>query len=271
MILHEVAFGLVDKKNRADAENLVESYLAALLHNGQASGQYYIITKNRTLTAYVNLAGMQATSPKYHSEWGKSDLKKVTEFFGNSPQWMLLGDEAPKRETTWRNAPFLYLSTHMFDYESPLCRGDNGKPIPVYRLPITYRDREAIYGWQCSYREYDSIWIDSGELETPAYKQLADPCRELAQRGMGICKAIAKATGIPTYYYLDRYWGRQKGEDRRKCPTCGRAWRTKHPLESPTFWLFPFQCKKCRLVSHLAVDYDDQRHAVIGEFRKKGN
>jgi predicted nucleic acid-binding Zn ribbon protein len=249
MILYEVAFGRVDRKNRGEAEDIVESYIAAMLHNGQASGQYYVITRNGILT--------------------KNDFKKVTVFFGKAPKWKLLDDGVSRQETTAKNAPFLYLFTHLFDFESPLCRADNGKPIPFYRLPgSTYQDRNDIYGWQCAYRHCDSIWIDSSALEIPAYKQLADPFSALSQEGIKICKKIEKITGVPTYYYLMRYWGRRKDEAKRKCPICGHAWRTKHHENNPIFWQFAFKCKKCRLVSHAAVCYDDPRHAVIGEYKK---
>jgi predicted nucleic acid-binding Zn ribbon protein len=267
MILYEVTFGPVDRKNRQEAEDVVQSYIAGLLHNGQAYGQYFLISRNGFLTGYINLADVQAKSLSYHSEWGRKDFKKVKAFFEKAPQWKLLDDAAPKRQATYKDAPFLYLFTHMFDYESPLCRGDNGKLIPYYRLLGTYQERNDIYCWQGAYREHDSIWIGSGKLEIPAYKQLAEPFSELSEYGIKICKTIEKITGIPTYYYLMLYFGRRKDEDKRKCPSCGRVWRTKHPMNNSIFWHFPFQCEKCRLVSHAAVSYDNRRLAAVGEFK----
>ena len=270
MILHEVTFGPVDRKNRQDAEIFVEYYLAALLHNGQVCGEYFIVVKKGSLTALLSLSGMKAKSLRYHCKYGKKRFKQIKEFFGKPPQWKLLEDVGPKRDTTWMGAPFLYLCTDHLTWESPLCRGDNGKPIPLYRLPGAHEDREAIYFWQDAYHAYDAIWMKCSALEIPVYKQLADPSSELSQQGLKICKAIEKVTGVPTYYYLTRYWGRRDNEDKRKCPGCGSAWRMANPSHrSSGFWHFAFQCKRCRLVSHLADSNDDERHAVIGEFHPK--
>ena len=80
---------------------------------------------------------------------------------------------------------------------------------------------------------------------------------------------VESATGVPTYYYLMRYWGRKVGEENRLCPGCGGAWRTEIPPDRvKRFRDFTFQCPKCRLVSHMADSYDDDRHAGIGEWRK---
>jgi predicted nucleic acid-binding Zn ribbon protein len=270
MILHELTFGNIDKKNREDGEDVAQSYIATLLHNGQACGEYFIVVREGNLIAYVNLQGIRAQSLKYHSKYGMECLEKVTDFFGRPPEWKLADDDAPKRHTTWAKAPFLYLFTHIYDWESPLCRGDNGKPIPLYRLSNTHKDREAVYSWQHTYHQYDGIWLGSGELEIPAYKQLADPSSELSQQGRQICISIEKTTGVATYYFLMRYWGRRSGEDKRACPSCGRAWRSNHPIDHPGgWWQFAFQCHSCRLVSHVADSDEDERHAVIGEYKKQ--
>jgi len=67
-----------------------------------------------------------------------------------------------------------------------------------------------------------------------------------------------------------RYWGRREKEELRKCPSCGKSWNLP-PLKNTkfTFYQFPFQCESCRLISHLADSYDDERHAVIGEWSKR--
>jgi predicted nucleic acid-binding Zn ribbon protein len=270
MILHKLVFGQVDKKNKRDAEDVAESYIGVLLHNGQACGEYFTVVREGNLIAYVMLQGIHARSLEFHSKYGTENLNKVTDFFGKPPEWKLLNDDAPMRDRTWAKAPFLYLFTHMNDWESPLRRGDNGKPIPLYRLPGKHEDREAIYFWQCKCREYDAIWLGCGELEIPVYKQLADPSSELSEQGHEICKAIEKGTGIPTYYFLMRYWGRRSGEDKRACPGCGRAWRSKHPIDHPRgWWRFAFQCHSRRILSPVADSYDDERRAVIGECRKQ--
>lgn len=270
MIAHRITFGVVPQRKRREAEDAVESYISVLLHNGQAVGEYFLVVQEGQLCAYVQLAGINALSPKYESIYTVKRMADLVGIFGQRPKWTAIDDEAPKRDTTWTKAPFLYLFTNMCDWESPLCRGDNGKPIPIYRLPGTHEDREAIYFWQHTYREYDAIWMGCGHLEIPTYKEMASPRSELSQQGREICAKVESATGVPTYYFLMRYWGRRCGEEKRRCPGCGRSWWSQHATEGgQRFWEFPFRCNKCRLVSHLADSYDNERHAVIGEWKKR--
>lgn len=267
MILYKLIFGAVPAGKRADAEDAAENYINVLRRNGQACGDYFHVMQRGKLCAYVHLAGIRALSHRYRTPWETKELKKVRAIFQRSPSWVLSDDEVPMRDTTWTNAPFLYLFTTMFESESPLCRGDDGRRIPLYRLPGPHGDRETIYNWKGIYRDHDAIWIQCGDLEIPAYKQLASPDSKLSQHGRHICRKIESATGIPTYYFLMRYWGRPGVEENRPCPGCGRPWRTSHDINHPGgFWQFAFQCKRCRLVSHVGDSYDGGRHVRIGEW-----
>ncbi len=270
MILYKLIFGDVKKHNSDKSEDLIHNYISALYHNGQANGEYFIVVQKGKLCAYINMQGIQANLSIFHCKYGIERLKNIKEHFGMNPTWNLIDDDAPKKDITWKNSPFLYLFTHMNDNESALCRGDNGKPIPIYLLLGEYENRAEIFSWQGYYKNFDSIWIGCGELEIPAYKQLASPFSQLSKDGREICKNIECITGIPTYYYLMRYWGRRKKEELRKCPDCGKSWNLSKKINlDVAFYQFPFKCEDCRLVSHLADSYDDERHAVIGEYNKR--
>jgi len=272
MILHKVIFGPVPPRKRRDAEDAIDDYICVLHHNGQAVGEYFQATQNGELCAYVNLSGVKALSAKYQSTRASNRLEKLVAIFNQMPIWTVLDDDVPKSDPTWKGAPFLYLFTCMTsDWGSPLCRGDNRKQIPLYRIACPYEVREEIYFWQRAYCDHDAIWIGSSKLEIPAYRQLAMPDSELSQQGRDVCRKVESATGVPTYYYLMRYWGRKDGEDLRPCPGCGRPWHLKKPTgRSNRFHDFGFRCEKCRLVSHLAASYDDPRHASIGEWQGTG-
>lgn len=58
------------------------------------------------------------------------------------------------------------------------------------------------------------------------------------------------------------------GEAERVCPECGGRWKQKSGEGRGMDW-FDFRCEPCRLVSHLASTTEDERHARIGEYRKK--
>lgn len=144
-----------------------------------------------------------------------------------------------------------------------------GKPIPTYKLPVSDSIREGLYFWAESYRHHDAIWLESGDLEISAYKQLADPNSGLARQGRELCTEIEQATGKATFYYLDHYWGRKsQEEENRLCPVCGGCWRVFNDDDGNGFSAFPFRCYSCRLVSHKADSCEDERHARIGEYRK---
>jgi predicted nucleic acid-binding Zn ribbon protein len=208
---------------------------------------------------------------RYHSAVGKEMLTKVVAAFGAKPTLKMLDDEARRRQLTWKGSLFLYLFTHAFDWTSPVCRGDGQGPIPVFLIPITFQQKEEVYRWQRRYRLYDDVWLECGSLEIPAYRKLAEANSDLTQEGQELCCAIEKTTGVPTFYYLMRYWGRATGEHERLCPRCGGRWTTANAVEERRrFWHFDFKCDRCRLVSHRGVSSDGGRHTKIGEFRRKG-
>ncbi len=270
MILANVIFGSRRRNEPDQLEDVAHSYLGAMFHAGQLCGEYFLTWTKGRLNAHVLLASRAAAEPRHHSPHGKRELKKVAEAFGRNPRWRILDDGAKQRTSSWRSSPSLYLFTHAFDWASPVCRGDGKPPIPVFLLPVAFELKEQLYSWQRSYCHHDNIWLGSGALELEAYRQLADPNSELSEHGRNLCRELEAATGVPTYYYLTRYWGRTKGEDNRLCPGCGGAWRVECLWESTRrFWQFDFKCDRCRLVSHMGVSTDGGRHSQIGEYDEK--
>lgn len=273
MIFYQITFGPYTKDNYREAEDLLHGYLASLCHNGQITYDYDLVPWQGNVLAYVTSLGIDASLLKSHSIWGKDELKKVKKFFGQSPSWAINEDDPLTKKTNWKNAPFLFLSTSFSDWHSPLCRGDDGLYIAIYRVPITDMEREHLYSWQSTHRELDNIWIRSGELEMQAYKALADPQSEHSSSGRKFCGIIEKATGVPTYYYLDRYFGRKEdAEKKRLCPCCAKPWFRERepnaPNEPKWFHEFDFLCETCRLVSRLGVEINN-RYAKIGEPKLK--
>jgi predicted nucleic acid-binding Zn ribbon protein len=269
MILANVAFGSSSRTGPKDQlEDVAESYLATLLHSGQLCGEYFVTWTRGVLNAHVLLAGPHAHDLRYHSDWGKRELKKVVEAFGKRPVWKMLDDESRRRAASWKGAPFLYLFTHAFDWASPVCRGDGKGRIPIFDLPISFEQKDGLYSWQRSYRDHDRIWLAGGALEIAAYRQLADPESELSRDGRDLCRDLGAATGIPTFHYMMRYWARKNGEGIRKCPGCGGHWRARSDVKRQHFWDFDFRCEKCRLISHEGVSTDGGRHTRIGEFKQ---
>lgn len=273
MFLAQITFGFdAGKPRQRDAlKDAAESYLAALLKNGQIYGDYLFAWSNRQLVAYTHVARPDSLAERHHSEWSKSDLITVVKLFGQSPECQIIDDDVPKRFPSWKRSTSFYLFTHAFDATSPLCCGDTGSSIPVYLIPITQQSREQLYFWSRAYNYHDNIWLGSAALEIPSYKQMANPASDLSVTGRELCAEVERVTKIPTFYFVHRYWGRNVGEAIRPCPLCGSKWKSSDDASNnQPFHHFHFRCKRCRLVSHCANSYDDERHARIGEF-KKGN
>ncbi|MHC4624543.1 MAG: DUF2310 family Zn-ribbon-containing protein [Planctomycetota bacterium] len=271
MYLATVKFGRARSgKDRDELKEIAETYLVALLRNGQLCGDYLVGWEKGLLHSYVYLPRPNAFKENFHSQWARECLKKSFKAFGSKPQWILLEDNIPRRFQSWKDATSLCLCTSWADHHPPIRRMDTGTPIPAYLLPLPDRQVDDIYCWAYGYRNHDLIWTASGKLEMPAYKQLAQPNSELSSEGRQICLNVERATGVPTFYYLFRYWARKNERESRLCPGCGRKWRVGGIRQSLNrFWDFPFQCKKCRLVSHDACADEDARHARIGEYRPK--
>lgn len=264
MILANISFGSLRGSPREELENVVESYLSSLFKGGQICGERFLSWRKGRLNAHVLLAAPDAMSTRFHTAWGKKELAKVVDSFGREPVWKILDDDAGKTSTRWKGAPFLYLFTNWVGWSSPLCRGDGKSKVPLFALPVSDQIKEDLHNWQRSYCRLDGVWMESGPLEMPAYRQLADSSSELSEEGRNLCREIEVATGIPTFYYLLRYWARPKGENERLCPGCGIAWKTSEPELWGEFHQFHFKCDACRLVSHLGKDSNGRR-ARIGE------
>jgi len=273
MILYQVTFGPYCKENYIEANDIVESYLISLLRNGQICYETNkVIPWQENVIAYVDVIGPQANKLKYHSKDGLKKLDKVKDYFKQEPVWTVHEDNPVARETSWKTASSLFLYSDPFEFSSPVSHGDREADISVYLLPLSDEIRDKIYCWQTKYKHLTQIWFDGDALETPAYRELSHPESELSQEGRHLCKKIEKATGIPTYYYLKRFYCYEDHEKERcrPCPNCGKSWHVPSYegfFHSPFFQL-AFRCKSCRLVSHTGFHISN-RYAKIGDSLNK--
>jgi predicted nucleic acid-binding Zn ribbon protein len=259
-------FGRPGKGRREAVAAAVWDYLAGLHRNGYAADFFYEERAARLVACA--LMPDPAALPRFHSRFGRRELAAVKKACGRAPRRAFVGP-GTSRPPSWRSATFLYLQTSFLDYGSAVHASGEQEPIPAYLLPVSDPLREDLFFWTAAYQAHDRLWINSGALEIPAYRQIADPRSELASDGREICAAIEKATRKPTYYYLDRYYGRRRGEDSRPCPLCGKPWARREVIAGGRrrFVDFAFRCDRCRLVSHVGDEIATPRLARIGEFR----
>jgi len=272
MILARVCFGSGRGLDKKELTELADSYLHSMCRRGQILGSYYYAWHDGSLNGYTHLAAPDALHTRSYSKWGRQYLEKVREAFGREPEWTIIDDEAPRGAPRWRTASFLYLFVNTSSDAQPVRRGDDGKPIPSYRLPLPDEEVEYLLRWSENYQEYDSLWLwNTGlEIEMRAYREMADPESDLSQSGRDFCRMIEECTGKPTYYYLFRFYGRKKGEEKRRCPGCGGKWQRILPASMGSYrGDICFRCDECRLVSNEACSDEDERHARIGEYAKR--
>lgn len=269
MYLAKVVFDNRGAITRSRLQDLADSYLDELGSMGQCGEHCFVNWVEGKLTAHLEISRPDAMALEHHSEHGRKHLEGL-HAMGVNPVWTVLADSIPKRFPDWKRAPFLVLYAS-FNDEFPIRRGSDGCPFPAYLFPLEDWVKNNVLWWRQGYRDHMGVWFRSGKLEVPAYRQMADPSSELTQEGMTLCKEIEKATAIPTYYYLDRYWGRPGAEEkRRRCPSCGKKWSLSKPYVSNSrSWTISFMCEHCRLVSNLGDCFDNEPLAAIGEYKPK--
>ncbi|MCM2372391.1 DUF2310 family Zn-ribbon-containing protein [Aporhodopirellula aestuarii] len=270
MFLSQGSFG----KPRSDVDSemvrdTLDGYLSALRKNGQICGEALHAVSGGSAIAYAYLVRPDSITRQYHSRYGIQDLDGVCELFGQEPSWQVLADEIPADFPDVRTASSLCLFPSAFDGQSPVCSMDTWDRFPTYLIPIDNDECERLCFWSREYNRMDDIWLSSGELEVPAYEQLASPSSLLSKQGRKLALAVESALHIPVYYFLMRYYGRGECESERRCPGCGKHWRRDTDTELTHFWNFPFRCEQCRLVSQFASASYDDSYAHIGEFQTK--
>jgi predicted nucleic acid-binding Zn ribbon protein len=237
----------------------VENYLTALLKNGQLWGDFLLDTRP-TATGLALIASFkipEIAALDFLSISGHQALAALTAA-NQLPKIQLQGNAEPS--PNWTSARSLYLYTSLVDRSSPLCNGQTGAPLPLYRLPIDDQAREYLYHWQRQYHCQDSIWLYSGPLEAAAYDQLSNPESDLSKQGRSHCSTIETATGLPTYYYLMRY-NSDLEPTPEQCPSCGAPWLAEQTPEADdetafatlrdrAWHDFERRCHPCRLVSN---------------------
>jgi len=254
MILFKATFTKKAQALSDDLEVCLEEYFSALIKNGQIYGGYDSGWHGDQMVVVTHLPSARAVSPRNNSGYAAEALTQLRKLLAAKPEWQPLTSEGDITRSSLKRAPFLYLQTDAFTIEPPIQSGHDGQNIPTYMLPLDPLKREEIYFWSRSYAVHDRMWIQSGDLETAAYRQLSRLDSSLASEGREICAMVEAATNIPTYYYLMRYYRQKSREAQRLCPGCGRNWQANSVIENQPFWEFHFKCDPCRLVSHCGVE-----------------
>ena len=253
-----------------DAEvcvNAIETYLIFLRKGGQIAGKYVLATTQTHFRATVYLPDPQALALAFHCDFARRSRDEL-QALGLALKVEYINEVSPQQAFGLNKLPALYLYTFLHDIHAPVCAGDSGRPIPLYHLPIETQTREDILRWAKAYQCHDILQIDCGALEIAAYTQMADVHSELSQNGLALCRTLEARTGLPTYYYLYRYWAFDIGENDLPCPGCGKPWFVGMSGEkSRGLAAHAFQCQACRLISNPGDAANEADYASIGVWK----
>ena len=242
-------------KKDEDLLDKVQSYLAALLHNGQIVGDHTPMAKvsgGYLVTASLPEAG--ALADRFADKWVRKRLRELAAVGVDRPKVTQLGTDPEGRSPCrCRKRPFLILFTTFMTASPPLRCGACFDPVALYRVPTTNEaeNHQDLLWWQDTYQAMDWLFIGTGPGERFAHDQLSRFDSELSTDGRELARKIQGKVRVPVYYYLSKHFGRSdQAERKRKCPSCGKAWLRKKPLHR----IFDFQCRRCRLLSNVAFD-----------------
>lgn len=147
MCLAELKFPCAgaSRKKREDLEYYVGDFFSMLARNGQVDGEKYNHAwRGEAYHTWFALPRPDLLDPKHHSDWVREAFARVESQLTGPFEWQILDDPVRQRFPRLESASFLYLFTHPFEGTSPVRRGDDGKSIPLYLLPVDQEVRQDI-------------------------------------------------------------------------------------------------------------------------------
>lgn len=210
-----------------------------ILSNGQNTVNFQTHLACRVITpekVSLNMDNFNKYSHKHFSVLFEKSSKP--------PEVDYIGENCDAEDScTCENTSHYILFTELTSNVSPILCGDCMAPVPLYRFPKTSGDDEYtdILSWQSIYQACDSQYIN-GIGERHGYKMMNDPKSPLSTEALRICKFLEERTGKPFYYFLFKYYSKNK----QTCPICGGNWANPD-LNKVNY---EYVCHPCRLVSN---------------------
>ncbi len=253
MYAAQLTFRVPDGVELETVSSLIWSLTAAWLQNGQIYGcDTPLVRVDRTFHRQVMLPEFGALDSSHANTYVKQAVERLLAAGIPEPELTIIGEDedASTRPCACIEQKTFILYTTFLDIESPLRCGACRRPVPLYRIPpVDGSGFYSLLSWQSDYHACDRLQIGCETLERAALREMGQVDSSLSKRGRSLCDLITENTGVPTYYFLYRWYGRSLKQERaRKCPSCGGAWL----LDEPWHGIFDFRCDRCRLVSNIS-------------------
>jgi predicted nucleic acid-binding Zn ribbon protein len=247
------------KKEDFDEDiSAIENYLSCLYKNGQFVNYDYegIFVKDNSVYCNITLPEDGALSEKNDNEYVVKARGKVEKSFE------IIGLEELGENWLWDGTAcecevpsFYMLICDEYHTDSSIACGDCGSPIPLYRLPKIFEEKEyfEVRWFERECKAMRDLWM-SCLNDRFTFRQRNSLNSQLTRKGRKICKAFEKATGKPFYYYIpfdyctffkdekDEYY--QEHPTPTACPSCGADWKAKEGTTT-----VDYKCDACRLVA----------------------
>jgi predicted nucleic acid-binding Zn ribbon protein len=264
-----------DPKNEHDLRRAVDDFVAEMARVGRVWGEELTARVEGGVRVAVSVARRDAledpaatqASPEAFEAWGR-----IVELCGVPTRWTVQGDDPTGLGADWRTAPALTLFTNSLMRTSPVRHGLTGDPVPLYQLPLSHEEAGELGDWMETYRALDQLFMESGPLRIEAYERLASVAGEFLHGTRQLALMVEERSGLPTFTFVNRAFGRPKEFD-RPCPGCGGAWSNQRPVPGleairnagfqDGLQRFQFLCVPCRLVSYTAFETDEAAQAFV--------
>lgn len=247
----EVRFVPRSRREKKPFVQAIWQYAVRLYRHGQIARVYSVTQTGSLIRLLCMIPERCSLGLRFDDARGRAELRRIRRLATRPPLIRITGEavETPS-VCRCRRRSSIHLFTHMFDDSSPLDCGACRQPIPFYRLRrLDLSMRESLLRWQWVYQACDELFMDSGFGEMWGYAQMSRLDSGLTKEGRELCTELEAKLGVPVFYYLHRYWGRDEASERKRhCPGCKGAW-----LLPKSQGCFHFKCDKCRLLSCLAV------------------
>jgi len=252
MFTYEIVIDFSEQGYDEDIEQDAYGFLSNFYDSRQIiSDCYQFIKSGNKLKIPVACPEIDSLDRKNCSEYATRYMDRLEDRLKRKMEFVQTGTEVQYEGYVVPVQSSYYILYH--GKFSPLLCGDTFQPVPLYKIPYTYRDHKCyndIRTWNWNYESLYGLWVSGTVGERFALNQMQVVRSSLSIEGRTICAKIERLTGVPTYYFLFNYraWG-SKRDFARRCPVTGKSWL----IEGATFNHFiAFKSDEARLVSELS-------------------
>jgi len=211
-----------DEDERFALSDAIETFLSALIRNGNIIGEHVILELSDCYRVRVLCWSPDALDEANFSSYARDDLAKLRPLLARDAEFHRVPEV--EREPTWCDCENpsgrILFTTFLSRLGSPVrclyCRRD----VPIYRLPLPKEaiERAELLSWQDDYQTLDTLYMNSGVGERFSYRQLARPKSDFMKRTRELAADVESSSGVPTYWLNRLVTGFPHWERGHSCP-----------------------------------------------------